>query len=460
MFEQSLYEPDTAAQPPPRQVKEDELFGNYELRTWDLSPRLYKILGVSALANIVALLIVAQTSLLTVKGCDSPLVGSVCQALDTVYVGALLFGTKRDYVDQEYDKIDLGNSEITYVDLTNVDTEKLYYPSDYLKYSDPDRYAAEQAALLDPKAIPPTTDTTSTSGFPNFTASQPMATPNRGKTMFDTRQVLPKPPKRAVIDADLPDINGNTVAKTDPGTGKRTGNGKSSNGSAQNSGNTANNGNSNTEPKPTTDVDGNPIINSRPFADLGDKVNGMLEKNEVKLDSAFTISASGKLTKDGRFDEKTFKIVEAQSQDAKMIEVIRESINAINASGYLTYLSALSGKDFNLMMQQDDQNITAVVQSEMESVARANSIKSGLDLAIGVAKMRKTGAGADQNDKDDLILLEGAKIDIEGKKIIIRFVVPKETALPMIQRKLAEQKLTPKQPNGNAVVKPNVPVGK
>ena len=168
----------------------------------------------------------------------------------------------------------------------------------------------------------------------------------------------------------------------------------------------------------------------------------------------FVVNASGKLTKDGKLDPKSFRYVKAESNDVKMIDVVKESIEAINDSGYLQYLKELSGKDFALMLQQDDLNITAVVQSELESDTRARSIKSSLDFAIGLAKMKKTAADADQNDKDDLILLESAKIEIDGKKVIIRFVIPKEIALPMIQRKLAEQKAKPRQPNGNAAAKP------
>ena len=44
------------------------------------------------------------------KGCESPLVGRVCDVLDTVYVSSMLFGTDRDYVDAVYDKTELGDA--------------------------------------------------------------------------------------------------------------------------------------------------------------------------------------------------------------------------------------------------------------------------------------------------------------------------------------------------------------
>src|ERR1700682_950570 len=102
MFEHSLYD-----QEPAEPSREGDLFNKYEIKNWELGPRIYKIFVISALANMLALLFVAQTSLLTMKGCDSPLVGSVCQVLDTVYMGSLLFGTDRQYVDQAYEKTDL-----------------------------------------------------------------------------------------------------------------------------------------------------------------------------------------------------------------------------------------------------------------------------------------------------------------------------------------------------------------
>ena len=101
------------------------------------------------------------------------------------------------------------------------------------------------------------------------------------------------------------------------------------------------------------------------------------------------------------------------------------------------------------MLKQDETSISAIVQSEMESDTRAKSISSGLSLLISAAKLKKNSETADQNDKDDLILLENARVETDGKKVVIKFLVPKEIALPMIQRKLAEQKAQPKQPNGN-----------
>lgn len=450
MFEQPLYETrrDAASQP------SDDLFRNYEIKTWDMSPRLYKILGVAAIANIFALFVFAQTSLLTMKGCDSPLVGRVCQVLDTVYVASMLFGTDRDYIDAVYDKTELGDAEITYVDVTGI-SPPLDYPEGYFQLANPD----QQLAMLD-SAV---NDFGVTSGIPGIPSGIPI-TPSPGGSLLDTSPTLPSQNPNSV-DGSLPPEFSNPgvvagspnprpkrprrnrvvptpkVNPTDPDTADLDQVAK-------------------VEPSPTPKAEPtDPVtgydINKRPFVDLGMKVNDLLDKKEIKLESPFVASAAGKLTKEGKLDPKSFRWGPVSSDDQKMIEVVKGAIEAINDSGYLQYLKDLSGKDFNLMLQQDELNISAVIQSEMDNENRAKSISSGLSLLIAGAKSKKSSENADQNDKDDLVLLQNATVEHNGNRVVIKFTVPKDVALPMIQRKLAEQKAQPKTQNGNATAKPN-----
>jgi len=204
MFEQSIYDTEPVATP----LEEGDLFHNYEIKNWDRSPRLYKILGLSALGNIIAILVVAQTSLLTMKGCDSPLVGRVCQVLDTVYVSSMLFGTDREYVDAAYDKTELADADITFVDVSG-ETPPFYYPSDYLKYSDPEKYAAQQQQINNPDiaGLPP--------GFP-------ITEPSTGSSLLDTKPVTP-PANPNVVDGDLPTFGGSTPNPTIPSRKGRRG---------------------------------------------------------------------------------------------------------------------------------------------------------------------------------------------------------------------------------------------
>jgi len=83
MFEQELYNAEPAEKP-----QEGDLFYNYERTNWDIGPRIYKILAFSAVLNLAVLGFIAQSDVLTRRGCDSPWVGRVCQVLDMAYVGS------------------------------------------------------------------------------------------------------------------------------------------------------------------------------------------------------------------------------------------------------------------------------------------------------------------------------------------------------------------------------------
>ncbi|MBL8183532.1 MAG: hypothetical protein JNK51_01300 [Blastocatellia bacterium] len=443
MFEQHLYEQELLAPEP----QTGDLFQNYEIKSWEFSPRIYKILASSVIINVLAFVIIGQTNLLTMKGCDSPFVGRVCQVLDMAYIGAVMFGTERDYVDAAYERIDLGEADITMIDVSG-EAPPLSYPEGYFQIANPQEFAMLKAQSENPGS--------------GYLAPGIPAGPSSGPNMLSTVPKLPRANPNAV-KGDVPkspfsieDDEGETVGKA--GNRGRPGKlpGDPTNANANVDQQVADsNTNSNTPTVNPTDPVSGVEINKRPMVDLGNFVNELQANKEVNLQSEFIVNAQGKLDKNGRLDPKTFRFVEAKSVDENMIAVVKESIEAINVAGYLQYLKDLSGKDFRLQLQQDAENISAVVQSEMETDTRARSVKSAIDLAISIVKTRKTAADADQNDKDDLLLLENAKVEVDGKKVIIRFAVPKAVAHPMIQRKLAEQAAEAKKPSGNAMIKPN-----
>jgi len=442
-----------------KNTPEADLFRNYEIKNWDLSPRIYKILAVSAIFNVMALFIFAQSNLLTRKGCDSPMVSKVCQVLDTVYIGSILLGTERDFVDADYEKTELGDAEITYIDVSG-QTPPLNYPEGYFALANPEEYAMRQQQQqmmngdLSGFSMPPTGNISTNPTLPNndlmnvtptlppqnnnpISGSLPISPLGSNPTVkyptYPSRKFpRPKPIKTPKLNNQLP----RDLPKFDEETAK---NEKEKQ---------PDKNQSTEESKPLTDVD----INIRPIKDLGVYVKDLLDKKQINLETEFVVGAKGKLNKEGRIDPKTFKYTKAEAakDDKMMIEVVQQSIEAINASGYLQYLKDLSGKDLTLLFQQDDVNLTAVVESELESESRAKSIKSGLDLAISLVKMRKTGEDADENDKDDLELLKNATIENNGKKIVIKFTIPKAIAQQMIQRKLLNPTEEPKKPNGTA----------
>ena len=135
MFEQESYNYQV---PEVRPQQPGDLFYNYEIKNWNFSPRLYKILAGSAIFNILALVVIGTSGMLTTRGCDSPFVGRVCQVLDTVYVGTLLFGTESEYADVDYAKTELEDMDVTFLDVTGV-TPPLTYPAGYFQLANPEQ---------------------------------------------------------------------------------------------------------------------------------------------------------------------------------------------------------------------------------------------------------------------------------------------------------------------------------
>lgn len=443
MFEQSLYNVETPVEP----THEGDLFHNYEIKSWEFGPRIYKILAAAGAANLLALLVFAQTSLLTMKGCDSPLVGRVCQVLDVVYVGSALFGTDREYVDAVYEKTELGdNEEITFVDVTGV-TPPLSYPEGYFQIANPVEYqmalAAQNAAM-----------------FPNdysgFSSGVTQTFPSTGSSIIDTPPNTPKANPN-VVQGELPTFGGSSGGSTSRPSNRRS----SRPAKAKPAGEDVDDNEAvavveaTPTPEATPEITSDSVtsveINKKPLTDFADSVVAKWETNEVDLNQPFMIVLNGVITPDGKLDRQKSKFdVSKQKGDPKMIDVAKAAIEAVGDSGFLTYLKNLNVDKITVTLLQDDKQITALISSGQTTPERAKQVSSGLGL------MMTFGKATVKNPSDERTLLDGAKVTAEGKNFVLNFTMPKPVAHEMITRKLKEaqaKKLQQPQPNGSSTVK-------
>ncbi len=445
MFEQSLYEQEPVATP----LQEGDLFNNYEIKTWERSKRLYRILGISAIGNILAILIFGQTSLLTMKGCDSPLVGRVCQVLDTVYVTSLVFGTDREYVDAVYEKTELGDSEITFVDVSGV-TPPISYPEGYFQVANPLEYQAMLDQMNDP-------------ALSNNLAGIPFTSPSTGGSLIDTQPNLPQSNPN-VIEGELPTFGGNSgiASNPTPPVSRRPRRNRVNVNPTPNDKTIAGIDDSidDNAPIPTPTPAPTPLsseavvaveINKKPLVDFADVVAAQWEAKEVDLNQDFTLVLNGTITKDGKLDREKSKFdVSKQKGDPKMIDVGKSAIEALGDSGYLNYLKLLGVDKINATLVQDEKQITVIISSAQKTPERASVVASGLN---GYILIGKTVA---QNPSDERTLLDGAKVSTDGKNFVLNFAIPKPIAQEMINRKLKEaqaKKAQQPKPNGEISIK-------
>ncbi|MBK9152670.1 MAG: hypothetical protein IPM25_00295 [Chloracidobacterium sp.] len=445
MFEQESFDNVTS-----RTVSQSgDLFNNYEIRNWDFSPRLYKILAFSAIFNMAALVFVAQTNLLTLKGCDSPWVGRVCQVLDMAYVGAMLYGTERDYVDVAYERIELGEADITFIDVTG-ETPPLSYPEGYFQIANPVQYEMLKQMAENPNASAFTTTT------PNIAPVQ-----NDYSDLLKQR-AEPPPPNPNAFQDDLATANP-PVTRTIPSQRKGRGGrvGTPSNGDANTNTittpdkDTVADANTNTAPPtvPATDKIEDVTINRKPMTDFADAVLVKWSENKVDFSKPFTVELNGFIQRDGTLDPVRSKWDPAKELgDPAIVEIAKQSIESVSAAGWFGYLRNLDVERFKLTMVQNEDEIIAIVSSEQITPERARTVSSGMRGLITGAKL------VARDESDEKALLEHATSTSDGRNFVLNFKIPKPLALEMIDRNLKAamaRKQSQPQPNGAAPPKPD-----
>lgn len=465
-----------------KNMHEPELFETYyEINKPHTSPMLWKIVGVTLAIHFVALITLSQINLLQTKACDSPYVGKVCEVLDAAYIGSVIMGTERTSVDKPYEKNELEDADITFIDVSNLEP-KFKYPEGYFE----PEVSENDLAMLDsngnPIANPATGTIPGIPGFPNSAnptvnpTIPPQNFPNvnsigKGKGGFGGGAVLPTPNPKAITGTipDSPIANGGGKTKINNNTPKVIStsptpkNPTLKNDSPEKLPDLGGGKKPKPEKTPTTqtsDTVAEVDINKKPLTDLADMVFAKLSSKEVDLTQPFTVQMVGTLTKDGRFDRtedsktKQPKSAFVKSDgDIKTVEVVRQAIEALGNSGWLGYLRNFGVEKINFTLIQDDENLRAIIVSDFPNPDKANTVSSGFrGLVQGTILADKTGFK--KLGEDEKTLLNSAKVTSEGKNFILNVAIPKADAQALIQKKLKENEAKAKAtttPQSNSI---------
>jgi hypothetical protein len=431
-------------------LHEGDLFYHYEVRTWDIGPRIYKILGISAAANLLAFLVIATTPVLTMKGCDSPLVGGVCQVLDTLYVASTMFGTEREYADAVYDKTNIADADVTFVDVSGV-TPPISYPEGYFQVANPEQYQAMLAMQNDPNFG-------AGGNIPGIPPGLAMTTPSQGHTIFDTPQNLPKQNPNAV-SGDLPSgfggssgSGGNKPKPPKPDKTPKVDKTPDGDTTAQSS--------PSPSPSPSPADEGaidkfGVYINKRPITELAKTTLEDVDAKKVNLATNFRVTVVGTLglASDGKTVMlKNAKLVRDPKikNDPAMEQFIQNWIGAVSSAGWLGYLDVidkdhkLKNKQVQFTVQQDDNDFYAVIKAQQVDANAANTAQSGLNGILSIAGPSASG--------DTAAFLQSAKATQDGAFLVLNIHMPKQQVQEMVQRKLAESKEPSTKPNSTSLV--------
>ncbi len=428
----------------------------YEVKNWDFSPRIYKILASAAIFNLLFLVVIGQTNLLQAKACNSPLISKVCSVLDTVYVGSKILSGGEDYVVKAYNQTSIDDADVVWVDNTG-ETPQLQYPEGYFQVANRDELAmlesldsefSNENSPFGNNPLPPIASSPSTSTPP---PPPPMRTAprRRGGSVFSKKQRLPKKSKNTIV-GDLPDDPFDTNDGDEKSNDKNKG---KDNVADSKTNEKTNKTQKELENKTATNSDSvkEVEINKKPLQDFADEIVTRWSKKEIDLTKPFAVKINAVLTDDGRFNREKTRFV-GQQGDEDIVNVARKAVEAVGDSGFLAYLRNLDVKQVSMTLIQDGEKLYATVVSVQRTPEQAKTKASGLRNLISISKLTIKG-------EDEKTLLSSAKVTSEGKNFLINVNIPKPVADEMMNRKLEEallerikkQKETqpnPKQPSG------------
>ncbi len=444
------------------QYEDKALFQDYEIKNWNFTPRLYKILGAAAVFNLLVIFVMGQAEIFTTRGCDSPMVSRVCQVIDTLYIGGKMLGTDSEFVSKEYENTEIGDADITYIDVSG-QAPPFTYPADYFALANPE---SQFMTMENPTEF--SMNQSVAPGIPGFSGS---STITNSADLMNTPQVTPTPNKNA-ISGNIPTEpysfgpnpipaskipNGykpprrnstrqpkvkNDSPKTLPGFPDDTTAVKEKEPKPE-------------QPEPKSDAVAEVEINKKPFEDLGDFVNEGLAKKEVDLNKPFLVVMDGVIAADGKLDPDKSKFIKVEG-DEKMREVARQAIEAVGNSGFLAYLKNSGVDKVNFKIVQDDKQINVIIVSEQKNSNKAKTTVSSLNILLSGLKFADA-QGLKKLDENSKTLIENSKITSEGKNFVLNFALPKPIAQDIITRTLKEraEKRAVQQPKSSADIKSN-----
>ncbi len=119
----------------------------------------------------------------------------------------------------------------------------------------------------------------------------------------------------------------------------------------------------------------------------------------------------------------------SKAGDPNLADAARELVEAINDSNILYILEGVGGSDVRFIVKLDDANVTASVESEVESEARAK------DMAVTYSAMLLLGK-ITKSDKDEGVIYQNTHITSKGKQVIVNFTLPRQAAGEMLKKQL------------------------
>jgi hypothetical protein len=434
-------------------MEEKELFEDYEIKNWEFSPRLFKVFGAGTLVAFLTVFAFGQFNLMQSKACDNAVVGTFCQVLDAAYIATTFAQEDGEWASRDYNKETIQDADVTFVDVSAVEPP-LQYPEGYFALANPEQYSQMPNPTGDVMGQPfPTNPTFPTTTFPS-------TNPSNGADMLNKPAELPKQ-NNDPIKGNVPDglfsVGDDNPAPTPrpnktPKPPNTTIGTKQPNKDVVAKSNTNSNSDTSATPEPSaTPVDPlgavsqfNEKFNKKPLQDFADDVIVKTDgTNKIDLTKPFMVEMQGVLDKEGKLDTKKSRFIDDDG-DPNMVVVAKSAIEAVNNSGLFSYLRDQGVEKVSFVLIQNDKELTAVIKGNLPNEEKARTVSSGISALLSVAKLTN-------RDEDLKTLMNAAKFTTEKKDFVMNFVLPKEDAHKLIDKKLQEARIKKSQNTGGDV---------
>ena len=167
-------------------------------------------------------------------------------------------------------------------------------------------------------------------------------------------------------------------------------------------------------------------INKRPLKDW------LAHANELKTKGELDLSGTVELRIVAQRDAKG-KLLNPQvihkAGDQKLIAVAKELVAAINDSNVLYFLEGSGEGQVLFIVKMDQSQVTASVESDVESAEKAQKMASGYGMMMVLGKAARKG-------KDEAIILQNTRISARGKQVVVNFSMPRQAAGEMLKKQL------------------------
>lgn len=279
-----------------------------------------------------------------------------------------------EYVDEDYDPTVIGER----ADLIKVSADgKLHYPPGYFAKNEP---PTPPPAVVVPQPTPMPTPKPTPKPSPEPSAS-PVDEDKQGEVASNTEPQTKEDAEKAIDEA----AKTNGVVRPDEGK-----------------------------------------INKRPLKDWLAHANELKTKGELDLSGVVEVVIVAQRDAQGKLHNPQ---VVKKSGDAQLISVAKDLIGAINASNVLYFLEGSGEGEVRFLVRMDQSQVTASVESEVESAEQAQKMASGYGLMLLFGKAARAG-------KDEAVIYQNTRISARGKQVVVNFSMPRQAAGDMLKKQL------------------------